>query len=283
MPLSILPAMTWTKEPALSRRTWLSLGGAGLAAAALPAFSESRDKGLPVHSVVELFTSQGCSACPPADALLYSMRNDPGLLALSLPVTLWDHLGWKDTLAQAVFSERQKAYAAMRGDRQIYTPQAVVNGLAHCSGADRKSLEAKRRDSAAQPNVLAIMPTLSREGNGWALHLPDSPLGRPAHAEPPMGGATARPGTHAGNVLLVLFQREAVVPIGKGENHGRTARYANVVRSIATIGAYNGAALRLAIPAHAHSDASDSFAVLIQSGSEKMPGPIIGAVEAPRA
>src|SRR3954453_7509032 len=88
-------------------------------------------------AVVGLFTSQGCSACPPADRLMAELAREPGVIALSLPVTYWDYLGWKDTLAHAAFTERQRAYAGMRGDRQVFTPQAVVNGAATVVGSDR--------------------------------------------------------------------------------------------------------------------------------------------------
>src|SRR3954466_4691787 len=79
--------------------------------------------------VVELFTSQGCSSCPPADKLLSEFARDPGVLALTMPVDYWDYLGWKDTLADRAFTDRQKAYGEIRGDRQVYTPQAVIDGV----------------------------------------------------------------------------------------------------------------------------------------------------------
>src|ERR687884_289212 len=88
------------------------------------------------QAVVELFTSQGCSSCPPADAMLGELARRPDVIALSLPVDYWDYLGWKDTLAQPAFSARQRAYAGARGDRQVYTPQVIVNGATPCVGSD---------------------------------------------------------------------------------------------------------------------------------------------------
>src|SRR5690349_13684536 len=81
------------------------------------------------RAVVELFTSQGCSSCPPADHLLSELARDPNIIALTLPVTYWDYLGWKDTLGSAAHSARQKAYSMARGDRKVYTPQVIVNGI----------------------------------------------------------------------------------------------------------------------------------------------------------
>src|ERR1700729_1092783 len=93
------------------------------------------------RAVVELFTSQGCSSCPPADKILGELAKDPNVIALSLPIDYWDYLGWKDTLADSRFTARQKAYSHMRGDRDVYTPQMVVNGSTHVIGSDRAKIE----------------------------------------------------------------------------------------------------------------------------------------------
>src|ERR1700760_243304 len=93
------------------------------------------------RAVVELFTSQGCSSCPPADKLIGELAKDPSIIALSLPIDYWDYLGWKDTLADKRFTARQKAYSHMRGDREVYTPQVVINGSVHVIGSDRESIE----------------------------------------------------------------------------------------------------------------------------------------------
>ena len=95
----------------------------------------------PPRAVVELFTSQGCSSCPPADALLADLARQPDIVALSFPVDYWDYLGWKDTLAHSAFTARQKAYAHSRSDRQVYTPQMIVNGKKPCIGSDRAQIE----------------------------------------------------------------------------------------------------------------------------------------------
>ena len=93
------------------------------------------------RAVIELFTSQGCSSCPAADKLMGKLASDPSLVTLSLPVDYWDYLGWKDTLALHGHSERQHAYAETRGDREVYTPQIVVNGVVHVLGSDKAAIE----------------------------------------------------------------------------------------------------------------------------------------------
>ena len=96
------------------------------------------------RGVLELFTSQGCSSCPPADKLLGELIRDPSLVAFSLNVDYWDSLGWKDTLADPRNSERQRAYARVRGDRGVYTPQLVINGTAHVVGSDKGAIQRSR-------------------------------------------------------------------------------------------------------------------------------------------
>src|SRR5690349_5671107 len=93
------------------------------------------------RAVLELFTSQGCSSCPPADRLVGQLANDPSLIALSVPIDYWDYLGWRDTLANPAHSARQRAYARARGDGQVYTPQIVVNGAADALGSDQAAVE----------------------------------------------------------------------------------------------------------------------------------------------
>src|SRR5271165_509060 len=92
-------------------------------------------------AVLELFTSQGCSSCPPADRLLGEMADDTSIIGLSLPIDIWDYLGWKDTLALTGHTVRQRSYAELRGDRQVYTPQMVVNGSVHVLASDRSAIE----------------------------------------------------------------------------------------------------------------------------------------------
>src|SRR5664280_3350088 len=111
------------------------------------------------RAVIELFTSQGCSSCPAADKLIGELAQDPSLLTMSLPVDYWDYLGWKDTLALRGHSDRERAYADTRGDREVFTPQVVVNGIMHVLGSDKAAIEQaieQTRQSAA-PLMLSLI------------------------------------------------------------------------------------------------------------------------------
>ncbi|MFA5901771.1 MAG: DUF1223 domain-containing protein, partial [Hyphomicrobium sp.] len=101
------------------------------------------------RTVLELFTSQGCSSCPPADRLFEKLAHDPKFIVMSLPVDYWDRLGWKDTFAKHAFTERQRAYAGVRGDGQVYTPQVVINGSEHANGASRMGIDASAETTTA--------------------------------------------------------------------------------------------------------------------------------------
>src|SRR6516225_7595569 len=116
------------------------------------------------RAVVELFTSQGCSSCPPADNIIGELAKDPSIIALSMPIDYWDYLGWKDTLADARFSARQKAYSQARGDREVYTPQAVINGSAHVIGSDRAGIESAIGATSKTEGVVSVPVTMTQAG-----------------------------------------------------------------------------------------------------------------------
>src|SRR5256886_7045454 len=134
-----------------------ALGVCAVVAIIRPAHAEPR-------AVVELFTSQGCSSCPPADRIIGELAKDPDVIALSLPIDYWDYLGWKDTLADSRFSARQKAYSRMRGDRDVYTPQVVVNGSRHVIGSDRTRIEGAITDTQKADCVLSVPVTMTVSG-----------------------------------------------------------------------------------------------------------------------
>src|SRR5215217_8389048 len=117
------------------------------------------------RAVLELFTSQGCSSCPPADKLIAEYTRDPSVIALSLAVDYWDYLGWKDTLAMSGHSNRQRAYAKARGDREVYTPQVVVDGAVHALGSDKAAIERVIRQTRDQSAPLKLPVTLERTGD----------------------------------------------------------------------------------------------------------------------
>ena len=222
------------------------------------------------RAVIELFTSQGCSSCPPADRLLGQLAQDPSLIALSVPVDYWDYLGWKDTLALPGDSARQRDYAETRGDREVYTPQAVVNGAVHALGSDKDAIEnaiAKTRDGG---NALAL-PVNLRVADGVIT------------VEVPAATGNKR----SGEVWLCPVTSQARVVIGRGENRGRTIVYHNVVRRWVKLGDWHGEKQTFRVKLTELPDAKfsiadiDHAAVLLQSGSKQNPGVILGAAMTP--
>lgn len=216
------------------------------------------------RAVVELFTSQGCSSCPPADKLLGELARRPDILALSLPVDYWDYLGWKDTLAQPAFTARQRAYASARGDKQIYTPQMVINGSTPLIGSDRAKVEETvgRRGSERAP--LPVQVALSETGSTVRVEI--GPANGPVSA----------------GVWILPVARAREVAIGRGENQGRSIAYANVVRGMMKLGDWSGQPLHFDVPlAVARTGDADSYVVLLQAANGSQPGPILGAAKGP--
>jgi len=207
------------------------------------------------RAVIELFTSQGCSSCPPADALLAKLARDPDLITLSLPVDYWDRIGWKDTFSKHAFTERQVAYSNERGDGSVYTPQAVVNGRRNALGSSRSDINAA---IARTKSSLRVPLSVTRSGEDIVISV----------------GAT-KPGARGTVVLLPLLASRPVA-IGRGENAHRTVTYTNIVRDIVPIASWNGAALEHTIPAQRYKD-YDGVVVLLQTGSPRKPGAILGA------
>jgi hypothetical protein len=212
-------------------------------------------------AVLELFTSQGCSSCPPADRLLGELANDTSIIALSLPIDIWDYLGWKDTLALAGHSARQRAYAELRGDRQVYTPQMVVNGSVHVLGSDRAAIERAIVQTKHNTAVMTLPVLASTGGGDLTVTIKGAPDGEPG-----------------GEVWLCPLSTAIAVAIGRGENRGRTVTYHNVVRSWRKLGDFGGADATWTIPlAQIEKDDIDGAAVLVQEGTREKPGVILGA------
>src|SRR3989442_6597977 len=117
------------------------------------------------RAVMELFTSQGCSSCPAADKLLGELAADPSLVAVSVPIDLWDYLGWKDTLADPRNTARQRGYAHTRGDGQVYTPQVVVNGSLHVLGSDKAAIDRAIAQSR-QNGAMSAPPVTLAQADG---------------------------------------------------------------------------------------------------------------------
>ena len=214
----------------------------------------------PVRAVIELFTSQGCSSCPPADALLKKLSDDPSIITLSMPVDYWDYLGWKDTFATPRNTERQRGYAKARGDGAIYTPQAVINGAVHVNGSSRSDITAAI-EATSQKNKGPHVPVrVWQERN--TLNIATAP------AAP---GETVREAT----IWLGVVQQSGTVEIKHGENAGEAITYTNIVKDLTPIGLWKGQAMRIQIPRGAIMQAeTQKFVVLMQEGRA---GPIIGA------
>lgn len=209
-------------------------------------------------AVLELFTSQGCSSCPPADKLLQAVASQPGVVALSFPVDYWDYLGWKDTLASPAFSNRQRAYADRRGDRSVYTPQIVVNGGEHVVGSDVRSLAASLNRIKPLPCDVELKP------NGDVVDI---------NVE-----GTLPEGMRNATVFFLFVDDHETVNIGRGENTGRSVTYTNVVRDMRAVGMWNGGSAKFSLPVSELSRfKANKYAAIVQPIANGRPGPILGA------
>jgi hypothetical protein len=204
-------------------------------------------------TVLELFTSEGCSSCPPAEAFLGELAQRPDVLALAFHVDYWDGLGWRDRFALPASAERQRVYAKNVGSFSVYTPQLFVDGRQDFVGSDRAAVG---RALAQAPSAGVMVELAVHEG------MVSVTLERQA-------------GIPLSDVLMVAYQKRAVSRIGRGENAGRELEEFNVVRALAPLGRWSGAPRHFeaslgTIPA----DATD-VAILIQPTGE---GAILGAV-----
>jgi hypothetical protein len=198
--------------------------------------------------VVELFTSQGCSSCPPADALLNELSNGRrDVLPLAFHVTYWDNLGWKDPFSLQAATQRQGRYGQRFGDGS-YTPEIVVDGAIGMVGSRRgdvgSAIEKAKRD-----NRTAAAVGVKRMGERVSIEV--------------------GPGSGGGRVLLIGFDHDHTTAIGRGENGGRTLAQANIVRSIRTVGQWSGTPLRI----NEQFPEGEDVAVLLETPD----GEIIGA------
>jgi len=179
--------------------------------------------------LVELFTSQGCSSCPPADALLGELAKRPDVLALAWHVDYWDGLGWKDKFSSADATHRQYDYARRLGLDSVYTPQLVIDGTAEAVGSNAGAAEAAIRTAAARPvDGPRLALAASPDGTG-RIELGDGPK-------------------QAASVWLIGYDRAQTTPVGRGENAGRSLTEYQIVRRATRLGSWSGAAAALALP-----------------------------------
>ncbi|MCT7376451.1 DUF1223 domain-containing protein [Chelativorans salis] len=210
--------------------------------------------------VVELFTSQGCSSCPPADALLAELAERDDVVALAYHVDYWDYLGWKDEMATPENSARQRAYGETF-DRSVYTPQVVVNGQRDIVGSHRKEIYAAIDKGSEGNAALPVDVDISSSNGSVFVNV---------------GAAETAPAdTH---IVVVYYKPRRVVSIRGGENRGRSIEYRNIVTSFQTVGMWHGKAMRLELPKSEMVKKGGHCAVLLQSfDAEGRPGAILGA------
>jgi len=237
-----------------------ALGVCAIVAIIRPAHADPR-------AVVELFTSQGCSSCPPADKVLGELANDPSVIALSMPIDYWDYLGWKDTLADSRFTARQKAYSQVRGDREVYTPQVVVNGSVHVIGSDLAKIRDAIHVTGKADGVMSVPVTMTQAGKQLNVSVAAS------------GNA---PAAMHGEVWICPVAKAVPISIGRGENRGRQVTYHNVVRGLLKVGDWNGTPANWTVPLENISrDGVDAAVVYLQDGNRDHPGVMLGAAFVP--
>ncbi|MDV4155079.1 DUF1223 domain-containing protein [Rhizobium brockwellii] len=209
--------------------------------------------------VVELFTAQGCSSCPPADAAFRKLVNQGDVIALAYHVDYWNYLGWADTLSSKENTERQYGYAKTMGRSNVYTPQAIVNGRGHLAGADLNGINSQ-------------IDTYSSEGNG--LTIPISAAMRGDELEIKIGAGQGK-----ANVVMVYFDKERTIDVEKGENSGQKISYLHSVTNVETVGMWDGKATSLTLPASVlQRPQLEGCAILLQSATaDGDPAAILGA------
>ena len=230
---------------------------------ALAAFAGSQvhaqDKPL---GVVELFTSQGCNSCPPADRVLGELAQNDDVIALAYHVDYWDYLGWRDTLGSAENTERQRDYGRSFGSGSVYTPQAVINGRTHVNGANKNAVHRTIERMADTADGMVVDVSIRQSGDSIVIEAGDS-KGAPRKA----------------HLVLVYFDPVRNVAIERGENRGKTITYWNAVSSIQAAGMWHGKASRYELPlSEVTKKGAGGCAVLLQaSGKNGLPGPVLGA------
>lgn len=243
--------------------------------------------------VVELFTSQGCNSCPQADAYFAKLSQRSDVLALSLPVTYWDMLGWKDTLATDANTRRQKAYAMAMGHGGVYTPQVIVDGVQDIVGSRTAiidaAIDARARAidasiAASDGRIAEAAATATRVSSGGDASGAPVPQHRVDPVVPVSMSETpqemhinigAVDGVNNATVWMMHLRSAVNVAIKAGENAGRTVSYHNVVGDVRAVGVWKGASLSLTLPRSAMAGLPhDGVAIVVQQGGY---GHVIGA------
>jgi hypothetical protein len=244
------------------RRVLLACAGALAALVALTLVGAGAANPDSPPAVIELFTSQGCSSCPPADALLGRLVDKPGVVALSYSVDYWDYLGWRDTLGSPANSERQRNYARARGDGRVYTPQVVVDGLTHVNGASEAAIEMAMRNAAKRLQDVKVPVSMRADGDTLIVDVGAAPEGSDRRA---------------GTVWLAIAKRVETVKVARGENRGRDLSYHHPVRELSPIGMWHGEPMTIRLPLKdLKTMGGDCLFALLQVEES---GPMLGAAE----
>jgi hypothetical protein len=212
---------------------------------------------VPAPMVVELFTSGGCSSCPPADALVGELAQRQYVLPLSFHVDYWDYIGWKDRFADPTYTRRQYAYAEAQGSSMVYTPQMIVAGAIDVVGSDRKAVE-KALKVAYTRNAMYRIHVMREDDGKIVAPFPDAPIGVPA------------------TIWLVTYQKSAQSHVKAGENAGHDLMTYNVVRSLQKVGMWYGKAteLELKLDQAARDNSPDACALIANQAGN---GPVVAA------
>jgi hypothetical protein len=212
---------------------------------------------VPAPTVAELFTSEGCSSCPPADELLAELTERQFVLPLSYHVDYWDYIGWKDAYARPEFTRRQRAYAEVLGTRMVYTPQMIVAGAIDVVASDRKQVN-KALKLAFTRNAMYRIEILQSDGGDVIARFPEAKIGVPA------------------TVWLVTYSKRVESDVTRGENAGRRLASYNVVKSIKRVGLWRGEALDLPISVDQEAGASEPDGCALIANQADY-GPIVAA------
>lgn len=228
----------------------------GLLASGFSAQAQQQPK-----AVIEMFTSQGCSSCPPADKVLSNYAKNTDVLALSWHVDYWNYLGWKDTFSKAEFTRRQQLYAAAFNRRGVYTPQAVVNGRDHVVGSRKNDIK-------------NMIDTYASSGKGLTVPIQAVHTGDKVRIYTAEGSASSE-----ATLWMIYFDKEKVVKIKRGENRGRSITYHNVVRDMSMLSMAKSGKIDVTLSLNElKRRGHDACAVILQEASPSgVPGAIIGA------
>ena len=207
-------------------------------------------------TVVELFTSQGCSSCPPAEAYLGELARRDGLLALEMHVDYWDYIGWKDPFATPASTDRQRSYNKRLGRGYVYTPQIVVDGVTEAMGSDKRAVDRQIEAARAQPRPHIAIRVFTTGAGRLAIELPAGDTGKLC------------------DVILVGFDPEHMTKVLRGENNGKTLSNYNVVREMQRVGFWAGQPATIELP-RLDPAAKRGWAVIVQG---ERTGPVMGAV-----